>query len=32
MSEGEQLGEVKVKKILKDKVIIGRENEEWQLR
>ncbi|MFH1442363.1 MAG: hypothetical protein ABIH18_10045 [Candidatus Omnitrophota bacterium] len=32
VNQGEKIGELKVKKILKEKVILGKEDKEWQLR
>lgn len=32
LSAGEQLGQVKVKRILRDKVVIGKDEQEWELR
>ncbi|MDD2752185.1 MAG: hypothetical protein PHN59_03565, partial [Candidatus Omnitrophica bacterium] len=32
LGNGEQLGQVKVKKIFRDKVVIGKDEQEWELR
>jgi hypothetical protein len=32
LTESEQIADIKIKKILKDKVVVGKDEQEWDLR